>query len=170
MDAAQQPYGTQPPYGYGAPPMYGYGMPPMYGYNTQPMYNGYGMPGTQNAPQRSAPQDAAVQTPEFPSFIGQGGAGSAAYNNNLQMLMNVQLDVAVVVGRAKRKIKDIMDFGQGTVVELDKQTGAPAEIMVNGQLLAYGDVVVVGDNFGVRVTEIVGTKDLLYSLNGDSNK
>ena len=60
--------------------------------------------------------------------------------------------------------KDVLEFGQGSVIELDKQTGSPAEIMVNGQLLAYGDVVVVGDNFGVRITEIVGTKDLLDSL------
>ena len=49
-------------------------------------------------------------------------------------------------------------------IELDKQTGAPAEIIVNGQLLAYGDVIVVGDNFGIRVTEIVGAKELLDSL------
>ena len=72
----------------------------------------------------------------------------------------------VVINHKKKKIKDIMDFGQGTVIELDKQTGAPAEIIVNGQLLAYGDVIVVGDNFGVRVTEIVGAKELLDSLGG----
>ena len=59
-----------------------------------------------------------------------------------------------------------MDLGQGSVVELDKQTGAPAEIIVNGQLLAYGDVVVVDDNFAVRVTEIVGAEELLQSLTG----
>lgn len=82
----------------------------------------------------------------------------------MNLLMGVQLDVSVIVGRTKRKIKDIMEFGQGTVVELDKQTGSPAEIMVNGQLIAYGDVIVVGDNFGVRITEIVGTKELLDSL------
>ena len=64
------------------------------------------------------------------------------------------------------KIRDIMDLGQGSVVELDKQTGAPAEIIVNGQLLAYGDVVVVDDNFAVRVTEIVGAEELLQSLTG----
>ena len=78
--------------------------------------------------------------------------------------MGVQLDVSVVVGRAKQKIKDVLDFGQGSVIELDKQTGSPAEVVVNGQLLAYGDVVVVGDNFGIRITEIVGTKELLDSL------
>lgn len=82
----------------------------------------------------------------------------------MNMLMGVQLEVSVVVGRTKQKIKDVLDFGQGSVIELDKQTGSPAEIVVNGQLLALGDVVVVGDNFGVRITEIVGTKELLDSL------
>lgn len=61
----------------------------------------------------------------------------------------------------KRKIKDIVDFGQGTVIELNKQAGAPVDIVVNGQLLARGDVVVIDDNFGVRITEIVGVKELM---------
>ena len=91
-------------------------------------------------------------------------SGAAPYGSNMNMLMGVQLDVSVVVGRAKQKIKDVLDFGQGSVIELDKQTGSPAEVVVNGQLLAYGDVVVVGDNFGIRITEIVGTKELLDSL------
>ena len=71
---------------------------------------------------------------------------------------------SVEIGKTKRKIKEIVDFGQGTVIELDKQAGAPVDIVVNGQLIAKGDVVVIGDNFGVRVTEILGTKDLMESL------
>ena len=104
-----------------------------------------------------------VKQADFPEFAGAGKA-SAPYSSNINMLMGVQLEVSVIVGRSKQKIKDVLDFGQGSVIELDKQTGAPAEIVVNGQLLAYGDVVVVGDNFGVRITEIVGTKELLDSL------
>ena len=83
--------------------------------------------------------------------------------------MNIPLEVSVVIGKTRRKIKDIINWGQGAVVELDKQTGAPAEIIVNGQLLAYGDVVVIDDNFGIRVTEIVGTEELLESLTGKKN-
>ena len=143
-----QPYG-QPPYGQ-AP----YGQPP-YGYPPQAGPGGYVAP----------PQN--VRNAEFPDFSRQGGAAVAPCGSNMGLLLNVQLDVSVIIGRARRKIRDIVEFGQGTVVELDKQTGAPAEIMVNGQLLAYGEVIVVGDNFGVRVTEIVGTKDLLELL--DSN-
>ena len=72
--------------------------------------------------------------------------------------------MSVEIGKTKRKIKDIMEFGQGTVLELEKQAGAPVEIIVNGQPIARGDVVVIEDNFGVRITEILGMKDLIESL------
>ena len=127
-----------------------YGMPVQ-----QPM--GYGMPMQQDP-------SVTIKTADFPDFGKKVGMQGNPYTGNLNLLMGVQLDISVVIGRSKKKIKDIMDFGQGTVIELDKQTGAPAEIIVNGQLLAYGDVIVVGDNFGVRVTEIVGAKELLDSL------
>ena len=68
------------------------------------------------------------------------------------------------IGSAKRKIKEVIEFGQGTVIELNKQAGAPVDIVVNGRLLARGDVVVIDDNFGVRITEIIGTRELLESL------
>jgi len=109
-----------------------------------------------------------VRSAAFPEFSAKAAQQQAPYNSNMKLLMGVQLEVSVIIGRTKRKIKDIMEFGQGTVVLLDTQTGSPAEIFVNGQLLAYGDVVVVGDNFGVRITEIVGTKELMESLGSDS--
>lgn len=82
----------------------------------------------------------------------------------MDLLMNVPLDVTVEIGKTKRKIKDIMEFGQGTVLELDKQAGAAVDIIVNGQMIARGDVVVIDDNFGVRITEILRMKDLMNSL------
>ena len=82
--------------------------------------------------------------------------------------MNVPLNVSIEIGTTKRKIKDIMGFTQGTVIELDKQAGAPIDIVVNGKLIAHGDVVVIDDNFGVRITEIVGTKELLSALDEKS--
>lgn len=145
---AQPPMGQMPGYPYPASGQMPYMQNP-YGYMQPQAY------------QQS--QAFNVQNAEFPDFSQQIYKPVMPVSN-MGLLMNVHLDVSVVIGRAKRKIRDIMEFGQGTVLELDKQTGAPAEIMVNGQLLAYGDVVVVGDNFGIRITEIVGTKDLLDSL------
>ncbi len=119
-------------------------------------------------PYAQAPQEPAdmpsIRAAEYPNFAHPARSTMPSSNSNMNLLMGVQLEISVVIGRAKQKIKDIMDLGQGTVLELDKQTGSPAEIMVNGQLLAYGDVIVVGDNFGIRVTEIVGSKELLESL------
>lgn len=141
-------------------------MPPMQQMPPQDMsqqmpYPPYGYPGY-GYPMQPMPD---VKRAQFPNFAGGGNGLAPLSNSNMNLLLNVPLEVSVVIGKAKRKIKDILDFGQGTVVELDKQTGAPAEILVNGQLLAHGDVIVIGDNFGIRVTEIVSTKELLESLN-----
>jgi len=104
-----------------------------------------------------------IKKPQFPDFSDPARKGPPS-SGNIGLLMSVPLDVSIVIGKTKRKVKEILDFGQGTVLELEKQTGAPAEIIVNGQLLAYGDVIVIGDNYGVRITEIVGTKELMDSL------
>ncbi len=142
----QQAY-AQPPMGY---PVQGYGQPPM-GYPPYPQQQMYSQP------------PVNMHSAEFPEFRASG-AEMPMTDANMGLLMNVKLDVSVVIGNTKRKIKDILDFGQGTVVELDKQTGAPADIVVNGQLIAKGDIMVVGDNFGVRITELTGTKGLMDSL------
>lgn len=65
---------------------------------------------------------------------------------------------SVEIGSTKKKIKDILEFSQGTIIELERQAGAPVDVMVNGNLIARGDVVVIDDNFAVRITEIVKSK------------
>lgn len=148
---------------YGMPP---YGMP--YMYQQQMMNQQMAQSGQPDIHQAQQTPTLNVKKAEFPAFNSQMAAASFG-DSNLNLLMNIPLEVSVVLGRTKRKIRDIMEFGQGTVVELDKQTGAPADIIVNGKLFAHGDVMVIDDNFGIRVTEIVGTESLLESLN-DKNK
>ncbi len=131
---------------------------------TQPMQYSTGHVPTQPV------MDMPLKTAEFPAFSGQPQFDLLSNVKNMQLLMGVQLEISVVIGRAKQRIKDVLEFGQGTVVELDRQTGVPAEIIVNGQLLAYGDIIVVGDNFGIRITEIVGTKELLNSIENGTAK
>lgn len=128
-----------------------------------PPYPPYGYPPQQPAaPEAQQPATVNVKNTQFPTFTPQ--VMPNAGGSNMDLLLGVNLDVSVEIGKAKRKIKDIVEFGQGTVIELNKQAGAPVDIMVNGRLLAHGDVVVIDDNFGVRITEIVGTKELMESL------
>lgn len=157
-EMAQQ--GMQMPYfPYGQQPMYPYGYPPPYPQQPYPQY-----PPQQPAAGAGKPDPVNVHSVQFPEFGRQHADGDPLFGGNMDLIMNVPLNVEIVIGKTKRKIKDIMNFSQGTVVELEKQAGAPVDIMVNGQLIAHGDVVVIDDNFGVRITEIVGTKELLSSL------
>ena len=146
----QQPPLSQQPYGQASARQYPYGHYSQY--QEPPQNTRYVMPSLN------------VKQVEFPDFPPKTGQTPAIYSTNMNMLLGVQLEVSVVIGRAKQKIKDVLDLGQGSVIELDRQTGSPAEIVVNGQLIAYGDVVVVGDNFGIRITEIIGTKELIDSI------
>ena len=79
---------------------------------------------------------------------------------NLDLIMNVSLEVAVEIGRTRRKIQDIISFSKGSLVVLDKLAGDQVDLLVNGQCVARGDVVVIDDNFGIRITEILQKPDI----------
>ncbi len=158
------PYPPYPPAG--APSAYPGYPPPYYPYPPYPQ------PPEPPAPapyaQKNEPQPPAkVQNVQLPQFGKSNPTGEPVLGGNADLLMNVPLDVTIEIGQTRRKIKDIMAFAQGTVIELEKQAGAPVDIVVNGQLIAHGDVVVIDDNFGVRITEILGTRALLSSLEKD---
>ncbi len=93
---------------------------------------------------------------------------SAPYNqvdqNNLDLLMDIPLKVTVELGRTHKQIKDILELSQGSIVELDKLAGEPVDILVNNKLIAKGEVVVIDENFGVRVIDIVSQWDRLQKL------
>ena len=76
------------------------------------------------------------------------------------LLMNVPLTVSIEIGSARRKVKEILEFTPGTIIELEKQSSEPVDVIVNGNLIARGDIVVIDDNFGVRITEIVNSKEV----------
>lgn len=89
--------------------------------------------------------------------------------NNLQLLMNVPLELSIEIGSTQKKVDDILSFTQGTVLELDCPADAPVNVIVNGHLIARGDVVVVDDYFAVRITEILQS-NLLDTLKDNSLK
>ena len=93
-----------------------------------------------------------VQSLQFPNFV-QGISSSE--QGNISLIMDVFMEMTVELGRTKKTIKDILGLGEGTIIELDKLAGEPVDILVNHKPIAKGEVVVIDENFGVRVTEIL---------------
>ena len=86
--------------------------------------------------------------------------------DNLDLILSVPLEVAVEIGRTRRKIQDILSFSKGSLVVLDKLAGDQVDLLVNGQCVAKGDVVVIDDNFGIRITEILQKPDINELIQG----
>lgn len=165
----QQPVPGAAPYGYD-PNMAQNGMNPYGMYPQQPVPGGYPqqpagqMPqGMYQQPYGYAPQQPAmnIQPVQLQNFATYNNSSlSKEQNDNLKLLMGVPLNVSVEIGSTTKKVKEILEFTQGTIIELERQAGAPVDIIVNGNLIAKGDVVVIDDNFAVRVTEIIKSKFL----------
>ncbi|MGE6258761.1 flagellar motor switch phosphatase FliY [Heyndrickxia sporothermodurans] len=83
---------------------------------------------------------------------------------NLNMLLDIPLQVTVELGKTNRSVKEILELGSGSIIELDKLAGEPVDILVNKQLIAQGEVVVIDENFGVRITDIVSQRDRIKKL------
>lgn len=168
QQAAPQPAAAMPQQPMQGMPMQG-GMPQMpqmpYG---QPMDPNMAAAYTGMFPQQGMYQQPAfnIQPVQLQNFAAyQNASLNQDQNDNLKLLMNVPLNVTVEIGSAVKKVKEILDFTQGTIIELERQAGAPVDIIVNGNLIAKGDVVVIDDNFAVRITEIIKSK-FLEALGG----
>lgn len=113
----------------------------------------------QEPPPASGPDIRMTTTPESAvrpaAFTPISGSADTGVRSGVDLLLDVQLNVAVELGRAQLHVRDILGLGPGAVVELDKHSGEPVEVVVNGKLLARGEVVLIDENFGVRITEIV---------------
>lgn len=126
-----------------------------YGYPGQPNPAMYAQPVQPMMQPQPAVNYRNAQLAQFENFEAPLGTEQ---KENLQLLMDVPLQISVEIGSTRKKIKDILEFSQGTIIELERQAGAPVDVMVNGNLIARGDVVVIDDNFAVRITEIVKSK------------
>ena len=103
-----------------------------------------------------------VQQAQFTSF--ESANISQAEARNLDMLLDIPLQVTVELGRTKRSVKEILELSSGSIIELDKLAGEPVDILVNSRLIAKGEVVVIDENFGVRITDILSQADRLNNL------
>ena len=152
--AQAQPPGPGPQQPMQTPPA---GQPMMPGFQ-QPMqpqaqpggFMPMGQPGM--APYGQPVQQVPVSPVQFSNLQSQE---SVAPSGNIGLLMDVNMEMTVELGRTRKLIKDILGMGEGTIIELDKLAGEPVDILVNQKLIARGEVVVIDENFGVRVTEIV---------------
>lgn len=109
-------------------------------------------------------QTVEVSQAEFQPLFSKNTPAESD-NDNLDLIMDVPLDLSVILGKSRKSIKDILALSTGSVVELDKLTDEPLEILVNGKLIATGEVVVINENFGVRITNIMSPKQRLRNLN-----
>ena len=92
-------------------------------------------------------------------FEQLGGSADGGNRSGVELILDVQMQVAVELGRTTMQVKDLLSLGPGSVVELDKQSGEPVEVVVNNKMVARGEVVVIDENFGVRITEIINAKE-----------
>lgn len=99
-----------------------------------------------------AVKDKVVQPVAFAPLTAETPSSAGT---NLDLLLDIPLEVTVELGRTKRLIKDVLELGVGSVIELDKLAGEPVDVVVNGKLVARGEVVVIDENFGVRITDII---------------
>jgi len=98
-------------------------------------------------------QPVNVQPAQFGAF---SNTSMGAYQpENINLIMDVPLEVTVELGRTSKSISDILDFGPGKIIELNRIAGEPIDVLVNGKFVAKGEVVVIEESFGVRITEIV---------------
>ncbi len=146
--AGGQPYYPYPPMG--ADPM----MLQLLNQMQQTQMQMIEMMKSSKAPEPARKESSIIRPLSSEQISGETGDG-VEDKTNQEMLMKVPLEVSVEIGRTKRLVKDILEFTQGTLVVLDKMAGEQVDLFVNGQCIAKGDIVVVEDNFGIRITEIV---------------
>jgi flagellar motor switch protein FliN/FliY len=108
---------------------------------------------------------APAESDAFPQLApGTQTSASKSGDDSLNLLMDIPLEISVELGRVKMLVRDVVELGTGSIVEIDKAAGEPVDVMLNGRLVARGEVVVIEDNFGVRLTEILNPQERLNRL------
>ncbi len=117
----------------------------------------------QTQSETAATQKTPASTAVFKDFAAQGN--KAEINNDIDFILDIPVQLTVELGRTKIAIKNLLQLAQGSVVELDGLAGEPMDVLVNGCLIAQGEVVVVNDKFGIRLTDIITPAERIRKLN-----
>jgi flagellar motor switch protein FliN/FliY len=111
------------------------------------------------------PPGAGVPAREFEEFDQPSAAGEAQSNpSSIDLVLDIPVDVTVELGRTRKLVREVLSMVPGSIVELDRQAGEPVDVVVNGRLLARGEVVVIDENFGVRISEVVSRPERLAGV------
>jgi flagellar motor switch protein FliN/FliY len=119
----------------------------------------------QKATDGAADMAGGVLSGDSPRPFSAGVGSSDAPTRDINMVLDIPVQLSVELGRTKVSIKHILQLGQGSVVELDAMAGEPMDVLVNGYLIAQGEVVVVNDKFGIRLTDVVTPSERLRRIN-----
>lgn len=154
----------------GGMPMGGMAQAQMGGFQQQPMMGGMQMGGMQmpmggmQMGGMGMPMGMSIPNVQSVQYPNLSGGPTSQEQGNIGLIMDVNMEMTVELGRTKKQIKDILGMGEGTIIELDKLAGEPVDILVNHKPIAKGEVVVIDENFGVRVTEILSPMERVSDL------
>jgi flagellar motor switch protein FliN/FliY len=109
------------------------------------------------------PDGGAARPDDLPEFSG-AAAGAGASNPDLDMILDIPVRLSMEVGNTSISIRNLLQLGQGSVIELDRLAGEPLDVLVNGTLIAHGEVVVVNDKFGIRMTDVISPSERIKKL------
>lgn len=113
---------------------------------------------------KSKQRSAKAQDYEFKDLAQEDQGKSGVKKRDMEFILDIPLNVSAELGRSKLLINDLLQLGQGSVIELDKLAGEPLEVMVNGKLVARGEAVVINEKFGVRLTDIISPMERVKQL------
>jgi len=122
---------------------------------------GLNQPGADIDDREFAPVMEKIKPKEFEQFSASAANGAG---RSIDMLLDVSLPISIELGRTAMPIQEILNLNPGSVIELDKLAGEPVDLLVNEKLIARGEVVVVDENFGIRITSMISTQDRIKSL------
>lgn len=114
--------------------------------------------------QQAGEKNVGYAAAEFPEFAETKGRPSGTDEVKLDVILDVPVTVSLEIGRTKINIRNLLQLNQGSVVELDRFAGEPMDVLVNGTLVAHGEVVVVNDKFGIRLTDIISPSERVRKL------
>jgi flagellar motor switch protein FliN/FliY len=110
------------------------------------------------------PGEAVAADPKPASFPTLEGGTAAGAVKNMEFILDIPMQVSVQLGSSKMIVRDLLQLGQGSVIELDKLAGEPMEVFVNNKLVARGEVVVVNEKFGIRLTDVISPMERIQNL------